>query len=486
MSDVVRIAEPIAALGFSSEKVHVEVSVGSLYPVLPQHTGRYNVAKRVNRSHAVVGAGMFMSARTPVPMYLPQQWSAHTHPEGQVYFVRSGPIRVVTDSYLYKSEVSDKIVSWVQIIEKEAASKGFSLTETVELYVQLEDEDCNYYFADHAARTLFWLDDYDTSELGLLPVVSPSHLKLQLEEHYWTHVEYHCMHAVSFQNNIVEEAISQLIHACGDQMTSSSSTFPYTFQECKNFLDILVPARQKAVDGHITTLVARIFNVVANNRYWTHYGQEQARLSRDTSIVESADDDCVTWPAAVSSALTFKSSDFFEARLNAIFTDNYVYAIDWQKFMQQSLGKWKNAFVLSLALLVLHVFCFFLPVSQSLAVASSSFLGLSIFLSAVLVHQHQDLENGTAGEAYAYLSKNISKKYKFQALSLLFSLPQAFSLWGLVLTFSQALLFIQPFHLYILFSTAVLASVLYVSRSLFSRRAPPPAPEKESATQSLA
>jgi hypothetical protein len=29
---------------------------------------------------------------------------------------------------------------------------------------------------DHVARTLFWLDAYDTSELGILPVVSSSHL----------------------------------------------------------------------------------------------------------------------------------------------------------------------------------------------------------------------------------------------------------------------------------------------------------------------
>jgi hypothetical protein len=81
---------------------------------------------------------------------------------------------------LYKSEIADKIVSWVQHIEKEAESKGFALSDTVELYVQLEEGDCNYYFADHAARTLFWLDDYDTTELGLLPVVSPSHLSKYL------------------------------------------------------------------------------------------------------------------------------------------------------------------------------------------------------------------------------------------------------------------------------------------------------------------
>ena len=39
--------------------------------------------------------------------------------------------------------------------------------------------------------------------------------ELQLEEHYWGHVEHYCMHPIKFQNNIVDEAINQLIHACG-------------------------------------------------------------------------------------------------------------------------------------------------------------------------------------------------------------------------------------------------------------------------------
>ncbi|RXW16482.1 hypothetical protein EST38_g9372 [Candolleomyces aberdarensis] len=433
---------PVFATELAQEKLNVAISVGSLYPILPQQTGS--------------------------PKYLPQQWAAYTHPEGQVYFVRDGSIRVVTDSYLYKSEIADKIVSWVQHIEKEAESKAFTFPDSIELYVQLEEEDCNYYFADHAARTLFWLEDYDTTELGLLPVVSPSHLKIQLEEQYWGHVECHCMHGITFQNNIVDEAISQLVHACGDQMTSSSSTFPYSFKECKDFLDILTPARQRANDGHIITLVARIFNVVANNRYWTHYGQEQARLSRDTSILEETSGQ-TAWGSSIASAVSLRVSDFFASRLDTIFTDDYVYVMDWQKFMTQALGKWRGAFVQSLALLMLHIFCFFLPVSRTLAIVSAGFLSSSILISAILIHYHQDLETGSAGEAYEYLSRNKTKKCRFQGLALLFSLPQAFSLWGLFLMFSQVATFIPSSYLALSSSGIILSSIVfYICSSIFS------------------
>jgi len=65
---------------------------------------------------------------------------------------------------------------WVPNIEKRAADRGFVLSDNVELYIQIDDEDCNYYLADHATQIIFWLDNYETSELGLLPVVSSSHL----------------------------------------------------------------------------------------------------------------------------------------------------------------------------------------------------------------------------------------------------------------------------------------------------------------------
>lgn len=188
-----------------------------------------------------------------------------------------------------------------------------------------------------------------------------------------------------------------------DQTTSSSSTFPYSFQESKNLLDILTPARLSPPSGHIITTVARLFNVIAHNRYWTHYGQEQARLSRDTSIL-SGPEDQVSWPSTLSSAVTFRSSAWFEDRLNTIFTDNFVYAADWQGFMKRSLGKWRAAFMQSLAVLVLHIFAFFVPgISQGLAIASSGFLACSILVSAILVHLHEDLEDGTAGDAVSYL-----------------------------------------------------------------------------------
>jgi len=61
-------------------------------------------------------------------------------------------------------------------VENQASKKGFVFSNFTELFLQLNGNDCNYYFVDHGVQTLYWLDAYDTSELGILPVASPSHL----------------------------------------------------------------------------------------------------------------------------------------------------------------------------------------------------------------------------------------------------------------------------------------------------------------------
>ena len=77
---------------------------------------------------------------------------------------------------MYSSDIGEKICFWADEAENRATKKGFCLGPSVELYLQVDDEDCNYYFIDRIAQTVFWLEEYETSDLGLHPVISPSHL----------------------------------------------------------------------------------------------------------------------------------------------------------------------------------------------------------------------------------------------------------------------------------------------------------------------
>jgi hypothetical protein len=110
------------------------------------------------------------------PSYLPPYWSAHIHPEGQLYFCREGSLRVVTEAYLYRPETLDRVTRWIKKIEDMVADKDFPVSDQLELFIKIEDEDCAYYFVDHATHAESWMEEIDTDDLGLPPVVSVSQL----------------------------------------------------------------------------------------------------------------------------------------------------------------------------------------------------------------------------------------------------------------------------------------------------------------------
>lgn len=80
---------------------------------------------------------------------------------------------------------------------------------------------------------------------------------------------------------------------------------------------------------------------LASHKFSTHYGQEHARLSRDQAIL-IAPVPSFGWVSALSSAITFRTSDAYLARLEDIFVDNLVYAEQWRPFMRVCLRDWKG------------------------------------------------------------------------------------------------------------------------------------------------
>lgn len=107
---------------------------------------------------------------------MPPQWSAFIHPEGKAYFYRDSGLPVVTEAYMYDPDTAEKVCAWAAEVERQAANQGLQLNRNVELFLEIYEDDCNYYLVDRATETLFWLMEYTTTELGLPPVISDSHL----------------------------------------------------------------------------------------------------------------------------------------------------------------------------------------------------------------------------------------------------------------------------------------------------------------------
>lgn len=65
---------------------------------------------------------------------------------------------------------------WAKTIEALLEEKNIPLSNTIELFILIEDADCAYYLIDHSSRSQFWLEPLRTDELGIPDADSPSHL----------------------------------------------------------------------------------------------------------------------------------------------------------------------------------------------------------------------------------------------------------------------------------------------------------------------
>ncbi|KAF9568681.1 hypothetical protein CPC08DRAFT_351324 [Agrocybe pediades] len=449
---------------------------GSLLPILPQSTGRYVVAKKVERAAMVIETGMFTSSRIPSPTYLPPQWSSAVHPEGKLYFYRSSGLRMVTEAYLYDPEVCHAICSWATEIERQFEGKGFVCTEAIEAFLQPSGNDCNYYIVDRDTQTVFWLEDCDTSDLGLLPVASPFHLKMLLEAQFWTHIENFSMHFGGLPQKSIDDLILVMSHGLADNITSSLRTFPFDTATCQRLLDLLTSSRDCIHDGHTVTYVARIWGMIMYNRYETHYGEEQARLSRDNSILFD-DDTELEWTKPIFSLASFRSADVYMKRLNTIFVDRFLYTVDWDSFMKQCISDWTRTGIMSSILLFLHIFCFFLPVSPILAYVSGSISVLSIVTSLLAINRHQPLDKEGAAGGHDYLTAICSPTLKFQGVAFAYALPKTLFIWASIIFLSQwPLIIYQSINLVPALLCIILVSLVLVAFQYATSETPFPRP----------
>jgi len=420
-------------------------SEGSLRPITSYSTNRYENRAFVDPFVMEISPGLFTTSQEPEPGYLAPLWSAHIHPEGQLYFFREGPLRVVTEAYLYRRETFETACRWIAHIECLLSDVEVTISGDIELFVELEEQNCAYYFVDHATCAQFWLENSDTDRLGLPPVTSTSQLKIVLEELYWVHVEHFPMHLQALPIQKLDDIISIFSHGLCDQMTSRVSTFVYTAQDCKVFVNILQGCRDNMNNGHTTWIIARLWSIIDQNKYLTFYGQEHSRLSRNQSILWDPEQKH-PWISNITAYLTFKISSIHQARLDDVFVDHMVYADRWAQLVGDCLKQWRASASGALAGLVLHLP--FLVLSSPwppLLVASAALFSSALGSSILLDHRYEPMESLSATDAMNYLESIQSTVFKFQFTALAFSLPKALLLWGYLVLLANCLLLVAEY-----------------------------------------
>ncbi len=112
------------------------------------------------------------------PPYLESGWTTYVNPEGSPYYVNHTK-HIVTDDPIRREEICKKITNWQQQLEVHVNVEGLQMPEDYEVYITVDPKSdrCRYYFVDHTAQVVFWLEEIDPERhesLNLPLVCSPS------------------------------------------------------------------------------------------------------------------------------------------------------------------------------------------------------------------------------------------------------------------------------------------------------------------------
>ncbi|KAJ4490178.1 hypothetical protein J3R30DRAFT_3360973 [Lentinula aciculospora] len=403
---------------------------------------------------------------------LPTEWKKLIHPEGACYYAYQDG-RYYTDANIMDDLTKDRIVTCITDFDDFTRSLGVELSLRTNTVFNLRTDEgnpddyiCEYYIADHASRSVFWLDTVDADTFSVWwevkGVTSATHIEHAVVSQYW----YHCHlfpHSYSLTVEVVDELRDILSHSICDTITSSTSTVPYSVSDLKEMMLLLNNLRSKLhllscsikscpffsenpSTGGGVSAYSRIMYIFARLRFLHFNGQPGARLDRDQSIHYKADrlqHRRPWWMRSLSPAL-FSAPDLYYRILSTLWVDSLVHEAAWADFVGKMNEEWQQVILFNTVLLNANVA--FLAI-QSVDNSSdspgrspaqiASFLSIvasfgSIILGLVLARKHRAKAKDTAEDAAKFLRSWERNRLGVASLAILYSVPYALLMWGVL------------------------------------------------------
>ncbi|KAG5635306.1 hypothetical protein H0H81_011766 [Sphagnurus paluster] len=339
---------------------------------------------------------------------LPAGWTPCFHPEGGLYFFHKDK-RVFTDANLYQHEILSRVLSDIEAIEKFLRVHNIRRSSWIDLVLELEqgdDPDTLYYLIDHSNRSVFFLDEFDASNLLI-----------------WQEVD----------------GVSTPTHV--NQIISATSTVPYSVEDLQKMLN-LVNSMEKCTDGSFhgsTRVLSCLMFVFVRQRFYNFHGQPCARLERDQSVYEQTQNKR-SWLIVSLSPILFFAPEVHLRALEKVWIDGITRTVLWKEFVGKLYDEWQEFTLYGTVLLNANVA--FLAIqsvdenhtdSRSLAqIASYTSIAASlgsIILGLLLVRQYRSKGRDVV-EATGYLHRRSNKIMGMETLAIMFALPYALLMWG--------------------------------------------------------
>ncbi|KAG1816808.1 uncharacterized protein BJ212DRAFT_175916 [Suillus subaureus] len=333
--------------------------------------------------------------------------------------------------------------------------------DDIELVVQVvlnQADLCQYYFVDHATRTLFWLHDYDRETEnnifdGFSGVCDLSHIRYALESQYWMHCERYPKHELD-RVKLLKELRAVVVHASAEIITSDTSLSPFGAVELSSILELVNHLQENAQETdfpHPICVIARFMHYFCKAKYYNFCGLPWARLDADKPVYNEI---ASSHPLSSSLSLALDAMLFWAPQahlddLRRVWVDECLNAPRWKDYNAKLMTEWTGITIYSTVMLAVDVSFLAVPnvnisTSQSVGIIAT-YLSIilitgSLVVSVLLVRQNQRYGCESVDKAGDFMYKMTDTFFGDKGLATVNSLPYAMLMWGMIY-FSIALLY---------------------------------------------
>ncbi|KAH8113921.1 hypothetical protein DFH11DRAFT_1544659 [Phellopilus nigrolimitatus] len=376
-------------------------------------------------------------------------WSFHVHPEGQPYFFNDcRRFYYLTELDLYNSEVLAEMDRFMDEIERKAENFN-DLPTHVEVVLEVEDGSWSYYMMDLDRRCIFWLDRFDA-----WPIIPPhfafekkDHIRHLLDFEFWQHIEHFPNHR-PYVKGVLEDLMGILTQGHIDVMTSIESTGAHNSSEFESYMGTMKHIRSLIKVGgsscYVNAVTARMMCNFMVERYFNFYGFDGARLSLHQSVRGNATKRR-SWLIKMLSPVLFYAPETHLYGLERLWLDRVIKKRHWLSFQAKLERDWEGFVLYSTVLLNANVAFLSIPsvlsdnngplwVSPAAIASQVSIIASlgSIIVGLLLVRQLRISAKESVDDAVGFLERRIHPQLGLETMSILYSLPYALLMWGMV------------------------------------------------------
>ncbi|KIY66685.1 hypothetical protein CYLTODRAFT_411681 [Cylindrobasidium torrendii FP15055 ss-10] len=417
----------------------------AFWPIAPESLMRYDRIEQSLIESAVTEHEIPAFTKDPKLDHGHDEWEAYIHPEGARYY-----------KHKTKAEIITRLL---QELEEYANDNAIVIAPTTDLVLDLvrdevDNVSCDYYFADHHLRSVFWLDAFQADSFYIWSEVKgvTSHAQVAhiIESQYWFHCQLYPT-AWPLSIDSVDDLRDMLLYAIGDVITSPLSTAPFKLADLQQILSLANSIRKNVSSGHPTTRpgmtssLARFMYLFVRQRFIHFHGEPNARLERDKSVYKNHQADIRrTLLITVLSPILFFAPDVHVRSIQKIWVDGIINDAVFGSFIEKLTNEWQEFILFGTVLLNANVaFLAIQSVDEGTANPHRSAAQLASYLSVVtvmgsiiigllLVRQNRSKVKESSAEALQFMNSQKHNMLGAETLAIVYSLPYALLMWAVV------------------------------------------------------